>query len=107
MAADDRHALIVTTRLAKAKRLAVALLAAIGWFALLLQYVLLVVASAPDIATLEIMVRYVSYFTIQANMLAVLVLTAFVIKAGREEWLVQPFVRSAVAVYMSAVGLIY
>jgi hypothetical protein len=97
---------IETTRTAKAKRMAVAALAATGWFALVLQYVLLI-ASAHDLGAIEATVRYLSYFTIQANILAVLVLTAFAIKAGREEWLVHPFVRSAVAVYIAAVGLIY
>jgi len=72
-----------------------------------LQYVLLITAVAPEISTPEVMLRYLSYFTIQANILAALVLTAFAIKAGREEWLVHPFVRSAVAVYIATVGLVY
>lgn len=85
----------------------IAVLAAIGWFALVLQYMLLIVAVEPELSTPEVVLRYVSYFTIQSNILVALVLTAFAIKAGRDEWLVHPFVRSAVAVYIAAVGVVY
>ncbi len=99
--------MIETSRSAKTKRMAIAALAAVGWFALGLRYILLVTVVAPELASPEVLVRYVSYFTIQANCLAALVLTAFALKAGRDEWLVHPFVRSAVAVYVAAVLLVY
>lgn len=87
--------------------MAIAALAAVGWFALGLRYIILITVVSPELASPEVLVRYVSYFTIQANCLAALVLTAFAIKAGRDEWLVHPFVRSAVAVYVAAVLLVY
>ncbi len=99
--------MIETSRSAKTKRMAIAALAAVGWFALGLRYIILITVVSPELASPEVLVRYVSYFTIQANCLAALVLTAFAIKAGRDEWLVHPFVRSAVAVYVAAVLLVY
>ena len=56
---------------------------------------------------MEANVRFFSYFTIQTNILASLVLTAFAVKRPLDEWLVHPFVRSAVAVYIAMVGLTY
>lgn len=91
------------------KRAGAAVLAAVGWCALMLQYVLLIrnVDGNSGLSLAEANVRFFSYFTIQANILASLVLTAFVIKRPLDEWLVHPFVRSAVAVYITMVGLIY
>jgi hypothetical protein len=99
--------MIEATRSAKAKRTAGAVLAALGWSALLLQYGLLVARPSHDVTALEATVRYFSYFTVQANILVAMVLTAFAIKAGRDEWLVHPFVRSAVAVYIATVAVVY
>ncbi len=59
------------------------------------------------ISQTEGIVRFFSYLTVQTNILAALVLTAFAIKTGPEEWLVHPFVRSAVATYILMVGIIY
>lgn len=95
-------------RTAKFKRTAAALLALMGWAALLLQYWLLMrSAGVMALPPLEATLRFFSYFTIQSNILAALVLTAFAIKGGPDEWLVHPFVRSAVAVYVAMVGLVY
>lgn len=99
--------MIETIRSAKTKRLAVAALAAVGWFALALRYMILVTVVSPELASPEVLVRYVSFFAVQANFLAALVLTAFAFKAGRDEWLVHPFVRSAIAVYAAAILVIY
>lgn len=96
------------TQTAKLKRTAAALLALLGWATLLLQYWLLMrTAGVMALSPLEATIRFFSYFTIQSNILAALVLTAFAIKSGPEEWLVHPFVRSAVAVYIAMVGLVY
>jgi len=95
-------------RTAKLKRTAAACLALIGWAALVLQYGLLVqTTSATGLSLVEATIRFFSFFTIQSNILASLVLTAFVIKGGPDEWLVHPFVRSAVCVYIAMVGLVY
>lgn len=99
---------MTVTRTAKLKRSAAALLALLGWAALLLQYYLSMRTSGVmGLSQAESIIRFFSYFTIQANILVALVLTAFSIKGGPDEWLVHPFVRSAVAVYIAMVGLIY
>ena len=95
-------------RSARLKRAGAAALAAVGWCALVLQYVLLIrTAGDSSLSLMEANVRFFSYFTIQTNILASLVLTAFAIKRPLDEWLVHPFVRSAVAVYIAMVGLTY
>lgn len=91
---------------AKLKRSGAALLAAVAWSALALQFVLQSrVAGGLGLSVAEGVIRFLSYFTIQTNILAALVLTAFAIKRQSDEWLVHPFVRSAVAVYVATVGL--
>jgi hypothetical protein len=94
---------------ARLKRAGAAALAAVGWCALVLQYVLLIRTADGNsgLSLAEANVRFFSYFTIQTNILASLVLTAFAIKRPLDEWLVHPFVRSAVAVYIAMVGLTY
>jgi len=93
---------------AKLKRAAAALLALVGWASLVLQYALLIqTTDAMYLSLAEGTIRFFSFFTIQANILVALVLTAFSIKSSPDEWLVHPFVRSAVAVYIAMVGLVY
>lgn len=93
----------------RVKRTAAALLAAIGWVALVLQYLLQLRVATGDLGLtmLEANVRFVSYFTIQSNIIVAAVLTAYALGATGEKWLARPFVRSAVAVYIAVVGLIY
>lgn len=95
-------------RTAKLRRTAAALLALLGWAAIGLQYYLTMQTNGVmGLSQIEGIVRFFSYFTIQANILVALVLTAFAIKSGPDEWLVHPFVRSAVAAYIAMVGLVY
>jgi hypothetical protein len=97
-----------TTRTAKLKRIAAACLALLGWTALVVQYVLLLqITNALGLSMAEGTIRFFSFFTIQANILVALVLTAFAIKSAPDEWLVHPFVRSAVAVYIAMVAIVY
>ena len=99
---------MTVTRTAKLKRTAAAILAMIGWAALALQFWLVMrTAGVMALPPLEATIRFFSYFTIQSNILAALVLTAFAFKSGPDEWLVHPFVRSAVAAYVAMVGLVY
>ncbi len=96
------------TRTAKLKRTAAALLALLGWTALIVGYARFTGAMGDQgLSLAEATVRFFSFFTVQTNVLAALVLTAFAIKTGPEEWLVHPFVRSAVAAYIVIVGIIY
>ena len=93
---------------ARLKRAGAAILAAIGWSALALQYHLLIQATdGLGLSRAEGTLRFFSFFTIQTNILACLVLTAFAVKHPLDEWWVHPFVRSAVAVYIAMVGLVY
>lgn len=90
------------------ERTVAAVLALVGWSALVLQYRLILQAGeAVQLSIGEITVRFLSYFTIQSNILVALVLTAFVIRPKFDEWTVHPFVRSAIATYIVVVGLIY
>ncbi|MGL4264627.1 MAG: Pr6Pr family membrane protein [Afipia sp.] len=96
------------TRTANLKRTAAALLALLGWITLGIGYARFVGAAGDQgLSSTEATVRFFSFFTIQTNILAALVLSAFAIKTGPEEWLVHPFVRSAVAAYIVMVGIIY
>jgi hypothetical protein len=99
---------MTATPTAKLRRTAAALLALAGWFALLLQYYLsLMTAGVIGISQSEGIVRFFSGFGVQANILAALVLTVFAIKGSRDEWLVHPFVRSAVAVYNAMAAMLF
>lgn len=99
---------MTVTRTAKLKRTAAACLALLGWATLVLQYYLLIRTSdTMGLSFAEGTIRFLSYFTIQSNILATLVLTAVAIRSGPDEWLVHPFVRSAVAAYIAMVGLVY
>jgi len=90
----------------KTKRALAALLAAAGWFALALQYALLLKAAPAEQGVLESTARFLTYFTIQTNLLAAMALSGFVLKA-HDEWLVHPFFRSAVAAYVIVVAIVY
>jgi hypothetical protein len=99
---------MTVTRTAKLKRTAAAILAVFGWALLALQlWLAMLTAGMTAIPPMEGTLRFFSSFGIQAHVLATLVLTAFAIKSGPDEWLVHPFVRSAVAVYVTMAGLIH
>ncbi|MFZ5731162.1 MAG: Pr6Pr family membrane protein [Pseudomonadota bacterium] len=91
----------------KTKRTLAALLAAAGWFALALQYALLLKAAPAEQGVLESTARFLTYFTIQTNLLAAFALSGFVMKARMDEWLVHPFFRSAIAAYVVVVAIVY
>lgn len=83
-----------------------AVLAALGWFALLLQLVLQSrTASTLGLSVAEGMIRFFSYFTIEVNILAAFALTAFAAKRGASEGARGIFFQSAIAVYIGTVGL--
>ncbi len=82
--------------------------AAIGWFALLLQYWLIVrYKTDGDLAAAA--VRFVSYFTILSNILVALAMTlpwlAPESRLGR--FFLEPSVRTAILVYIIIVAVIY
>lgn len=80
--------------------------ATVGWVALDLQLVALHInAAARGVAFWTATVNYFSYFTILANILATLVLSAFAL----DLWgvLRRPAVTAAAAMYMAATGVVY
>jgi len=88
----------------------VALLAAIGWFALGLQvYLVVIQARATGVSVLSAEERVFSFFTILTNLLVALVMTA---EAARPKWAAARFltrstVQGAVTVYIIVVGVVY
>ncbi len=100
--------MIATGMTTTAERVTAALLAIVAWGALILQYwLLLQAAGALGLTMGEATARFFSYFTIHANALAALMLTALALRAKANEWTVHPFERSAVASYIAVVMLIY
>ena len=79
--------------------------AVIGWFALILQFILLLNNDASGIATGTRIVNFFSYFTILSNILATLMLTTA--WAGRGGPFARPWLQTAVTIYMTITGLVY
>lgn len=95
---------MTTTR----ERIVAALLACIGWFALALQYYLLSgIVQEAGLSWSAGVLRFLSFFTIQCNVLVALVLTAFALREKHSEWTVHPFERSAIASYIVVVAAVY
>ena len=100
--------MIATGMTTRSERIAAAVLACIGVFALLLQHYLLVQGPASEgLSFVKATLRYFTLFTVQANILVVLMLLAFALRPKIEEWTVHPFERSAIASYIAVVVLIY
>jgi hypothetical protein len=89
-------------------RIYAGLAAAIGWFALGLQFIL-IVTTGSDISVAGRVVNFFSFFTILSNILVALVLSsaALAIGSGRLAILTGPKVRAAAALYIGFTGVIY
>jgi hypothetical protein len=98
--------MISTGMTTKSERIAAVVLALIGVFGIVLQYYLLLEATR-DLSLSKATLRFFSYFTIQADILVVLMLTSFALRPKIEEWTVHPFERSAIASYIVVVALVY
>ncbi len=92
------------------KRVAMAAIAAIGWFALGLQLYLEILRSLAEAAPMAtIILRYFSFFTILTNLLVAVTLT-FSAAVPRSSWgrfFSRATVQAGVAVYIAMVGIIY
>jgi hypothetical protein len=100
--------MIATGMTTTSERIAAMTLACVGLFALVLQYYLLLqVTGGQGLSWGRGTLRFFSYFTIQANILVVLMLVAFALRPKIEEWTVHPFERSAIASYIVVVALVY
>lgn len=81
-----------------------ALAAAVGWFAVGLQYWLVMTGDAgPDPVNRTI--NFFSYFTILTNIIAATAMTASLLAPG--SFLDRPSVRTAIATYIIIVGVVY
>lgn len=80
------------------------LAALVGWFAFVLQLVLMLTAPAETSAAARL-VNFFSYFTILSNLLVAAVLTASAL--GSRGVLARPAVLAAAALYIAIVGLLY
>jgi hypothetical protein len=98
--------MISTGMTTRSERIAAVALALVGLFGLVLQYYLLLEATK-DLSLGKSTLRFFSYFTIQADILVVLMLMAFALRPKIEEWAVHPFERSAIASYIVVVALVY
>lgn len=88
-------------------RIVAGFLAALGWFAIVLQFrLVLAVNDAAGLGTGETLVRFFSYFTILTNTLAASVLTGVMLGHTRT-FLAKPKVQTAVASYITVVGAVY
>jgi hypothetical protein len=88
-------------------RIIAGFLAALGWFALILQFRLLLGVNANNgIGPGESLIRFFSYFTILTNTLAASVLTSAMLGHTRT-FLSRPKVQTAVAVYITIVASVY
>src|SRR5262245_54381316 len=103
-----RSRMIATGMTTRSERIAAIVLAVIGLFALLLQHHLLVQGPAAEgLSFGKATLRYFSFFTVQADILVVLMLLSFALRPEIEEWTVHPFERSAIASYLVVVALVY
>lgn len=85
-----------------------AVFAAVGLFALVLQYVLSITGN-PDMTTAELTLNFFSYFTVMVNILATAAFACALLPettfAGRTAQ--NPALRAAIAMYIAVVGLTY
>lgn len=96
------------TSLTRPMRSSMAVIAVAAWFALLLQFLVMVHHAEPG-RTLHVVINYFSFFTILTNLLvsigATLPLVAPRSVAGR--FFLRPSTQSATAVYIAVVGITY
>ncbi|MES2222156.1 MAG: Pr6Pr family membrane protein, partial [Acidobacteriota bacterium] len=96
------------TSLTPSMRAGMVLIAAIAWFALLLQLFLMVRQAVPG-SFLHAVINYFSFFTILTNLLVALCTTLpwLVRYSGTGQFFLQPSIESAIAVYIAVVGITY
>ncbi len=78
---------------------------ALGWFELAAQFYLIIVNRTTSIT--ETVIRYFSFFTILTNLLVTLCITNLLISKNRNRFFTRPMTITAIAVYITIVGLVY
>lgn len=84
-----------------------AVLAVLGWFALLAQLYLILQNGTGAVA--EIIIRYFSFFTILTNLIAALCATVLLLKPKSRcgDFFSKPSTLTAITVYITIVGMVY
>jgi hypothetical protein len=93
----------------KLRGLIAGVLAALGWFGLILQlYVSIATAHANGTSVATAIVNYFSFFTILTNLLVAMVLTQLSLhKRSRDPFFTRPAVQATAAVSIAIVGIVY
>jgi hypothetical protein len=79
------------------------IIAFLGWFALLAQFYIL--AKSRNISLGEVIIFYLSFFTILTNLTVAICTTLILIKSGN--FFTKPSTITAIAVYIFIVGAVY
>lgn len=89
------------------RRIYLAIGAALGWLALILQFYLIITNRTASIA--ETIVRYFSFFTILTNILVALCFTVLLVTPYSRwgNFFARPAILTAIAVYITVVGIVY
>ena len=91
----------------KAKQLFLAIGAALGWFAIVFQFYLIIINKTASIS--ETIIRFFSFFTILTNILVALCFTFLLFKPGSKwgKFFTRPSTQTALTAYITVVGIIY
>ncbi len=85
-----------------------AVIAGVGWFGLGVQlHFNIQDALIKNLPLAGHLINYISFFTIETNLLVALVLTIFCARPQAEQFLTRPSVTSALVVYIIIVGVVY
>jgi hypothetical protein len=83
-----------------------ALIAVLGWFALIVQLYLYVIGTVIPVS--EVIIRYFSFFTIISNLLVAICTTTLVFRPVRlKSFFSQPKNQTAIVLYILIVGIVY
>lgn len=91
-------------------RIFVGVISVVGWFALVLQFVIVLTSQANELLSVpERIIRYFSFFTILTNMIVAVTTSsiAFFPASRPCRFLAKPTSQASVATYITIVGLVY
>jgi hypothetical protein len=100
----------MATQTKTATRIFMALIALVAWFALVLQLsLMLALQSQTGLSVLEVVIKFLSFFTILSNTIVAVSLTLILLKpqSGLAVFFAKPANKTAVAVYILVVGIVY
>lgn len=81
--------------------------ASLGWFAVVLQLILIIENRVNPV--FDTLIIFISYFTILTNILVACCFTALLLQPGSDlrKWFSRPGVLTAITVYITIVGIVY